>query len=257
MNRSGGESGSGGSGDISPSYVPKGDFDRVSNEFQSYKQQQEQRWQQFESRLPKQEAKAEAQTGTRNPYDNMSDYKFHNANGTPNEKELQRFHRDVFRYENDTYSKEKAEKERPEIEQRQQQEYTQRVVGEHNRRMTEYEKENPGSIAKFEQSPFQTYTGLHPLILESDKSPELISYMIDHPETQHELNSIAMQAGDNWKAAATRYLGRIESKIENQSQVIKQRENAYRAEPTVGAFPRSSVPKKQKLSPKELKELWR
>lgn len=251
-----------------PQYVPKGDFDRVSKEFGDYRTQNERRWQDFETRLPKPEKK-ESSSELKNPYKNMGDYKFQDAQGRPNADEMERFNEDVYRFHHGRFQKEQSEKEAPLRQQQQEIQFRRGLEQKFNSAAREYERENPGFLEKYRTQPLEAYDEVQDLIRDSDMGPAIYEHLIDHPETLQEMQSVmmsALQSGNkNWLGIGERFLGRLESTIESQHKLVSQRQSAFRAEPTSGGFPRGNVPKKESflnpnLSPekkRQLKDAWR
>lgn len=212
---SGEGAGAGGEGAGSPSYVPKADFDRVSGEFTSFKTQQDQRYRELERRFSTQGNQQQQPQSKEPSKPKITDYDFLKGG----QEAIDKYNDDLFDWKLHNYEKSKSEREKPEMEKRQQAEYASNVRSQHEARSREYEKENPGFAQRFASANIETYDALHPLILSSDMSPAVVDYFISHPESVQELNSVAMQAGNNWHTAAARYLGRLENKIEYEKEL--------------------------------------
>lgn len=216
-----------GAGGDSPSYVPKADFDRISGEFTSFKTQQDQRYRELERRFQSGNGQQQQLQAKEPSKPKITDYDFIKGG----QEAIDKYNDDLFDWKLHNYEKAKSEREKPEMEKLQQAEYSQQVRGQHEARVREYEKENPGFAQRFASANIEAYEGLQPLILSSDMSPALIDDFISHPERVQELNSVAMQAGNNWQAAAARYLGRLENRIESEKSLLNSNKQAGNIRP--------------------------
>lgn len=217
-----GESGLGGGSDLGASagggegaapvndFVPRKDFEGVSQKLSGYERElaELKQWRQQQSQSSQSQA---APAEPKKP--NVKDYDFSN-----DPTAIDRYNDDLFDYKFHAREKSNAEKQKPQLEAQKRQESLNRANTNFNTLANDYEKENPGFRAKVAtQGLPRTYDEVLPLILRSKESPAIVDHFYEHPEALAELNSVASQEGVE---AAAEYLGELRATLKNQKTVL-------------------------------------
>ncbi len=205
-------------------YVPKADFDRISSDYQEFRQTAEQRFQDYDSRLPKpvkEEVKEDVAP-------KASDYDF-NKDG-----EFERFMDDRARF---NFKQEFSSREKQYSETQREQGYKQFIQSTqdaHAERADQFRAANPDYDPNKSIKIGNEAVGL--AILESDFSAHIHNFLQKNPEKTVELQKLAV----NNPAAAIRMVGRIEAAFETQAAVVPAKQKAAATMTTASGFPSKS-----------------
>ncbi len=206
-------------------YVPKADFERIQNDYQEFRSQAEQRFQDYDSRLPKpvkEEAKPDVAP-------KASDYDFNK------EGEFERFMDDragyKFKQEFSTREKTYQESQR----EQSQREYVQSVQNSHAERAETFRTINPDYNPQL--SPITPNSPVAFAILDSDYSAQIHHLLQKNPEKLKELKGIIEKQGE---AHGIRWVGRMEAQFESQAAVVPAKKQAAATMTTASGFPSKS-----------------
>jgi hypothetical protein len=222
-------------------YVPKADFERVFNDYRSFREAAENRFQQFESRLPKPEIRESAEPT--DPHDRLHEYDFNND---PNA--LRRWNADLRRFQR---HQEQKELEASQSEAQSQAEYQKFVRAAHRNRVSleaEYTKAHPEYQQDIAGARILVPDRIGLEINSSKFAPHIIHHLAKNPTV---VNQIMDEIEERGMGAALRFVGRLEAKFEHESTT----KPAPRA-PTRGAFPGGSGGGSNKKTIQELREIY-
>ncbi len=192
-------------GDAAPAFdsskfVPREDFDRVNSEFGEFRQNAEQRFQDYDSRLPKpekQEAKADKAPSP-------ADYDF------SKEGQFEAFMDARTKY---NFKIQRKEWDDEQAQTQSRQDYDKSVnkaLADHGSRMDAYKAVNP------DYDPYKNitipHTGVTLEILNSEYSANIHHYLQKNPDKLKELRGLSQSN----PAAAVRMVGRMEAMFENK-----------------------------------------
>ncbi len=213
-------------GDAAPAFdsskfVPREDFDRVNSEFGEFRQTAEQRFQDYDSRLPKpekQEAKADKAPSPAD-YDFSKEGQFEaflDARTRFNANNL----RKEWDSENSKVQREQSERE-----------YVQSVQDAHAGRAETFRTINPDYNPQLSQIKPNSPVAF--AILDSDYSAHIHHLLQKNPEKLKELQKIIRDQGETH---GIRWVGRLEAQFEKQETAIPAKKTAAAASTTAGAF---------------------
>ncbi len=203
-------------------YVPRADFERVNQEFGEYRNASEQRFRDFESRLPQPQKREPKEDKEPNAEDGSYDF---NKPG-----EFQRYQRDLANY----YIRQGFQQREQETQKQQQdREYRESVQGalsSHAERQDAYKALNP------DYDPYKSVNiGNEAVTLEiltSDYSAQIHHFFQKNPDKLSELRKLAQTN----PGSAVRMVGRIEASFEAQEAAAPAKKAAAAAQPTTGGF---------------------
>jgi hypothetical protein len=212
-------------GDAAPAfdasqYVPKAEFDQIRNDYSEFRQSAEQRFQDYDSRLPKQEtAEPKADVAPK-----VGDYDFNK------EGEFERFIDDRNKF---TLRQEFSQRETQQKQQQGESQYresVQKALSSHAERQDAYKALNP------DYDPFKNVAigneAVTLEILNSDYSAQIHHYFQKNPDKLTDLRKLAREN----PGSAVRMIGRIEAQFESQAATITGKKSAATASPTSDGF---------------------
>lgn len=215
-------------------FVPREQFEEVSGRVSGYEKQ----LRDLESRIPRQEPKADAEPSMDDFLENGEMTK---AAWSKYQAAVNNFH---FKRNVSEYEKERGEK--------QQQDYTageeRKIISGHHKRTQEYKAANPDFNPT--QSRFDRDVAL--AIAESDYSPHILHYLQKNPD---KLSALREMEETNIRGAV-RFIGRLESQFETQESTIQSKVTTARTAPTAGAFGTGKGATKQDKTPEQLREIY-
>jgi hypothetical protein len=219
-------------------YVPKAEFDRISNDYNEFRQTAEQRFQDYDSRLPK-PAKVEP-SEDKEPDAESGEYNFQKPG------EFQRYQRDLTNYHLRKNLSERESKQNEEQREASRTQYVQSLQDAHATRADSFRAANP------DYDPNKSIKVGHDTvtlaILDSDYSAHIHNYLQKNPEKLSELRGIISSKGPG---AGVRYVGRLETMFENKAVP-----GLPAAKPTKAAFGGGAAKASQR-SQEEIVKDWR
>lgn len=203
-------------------FVPREDFERIQSDYSQFRQTAEQRFQDYDSRLPK-PAKAEVKED-KEPDAESGEYDFSKPG------EFQRYQRDLTQYhlkQNLTQREQQyAETQREEGYKQ----FVQKTQDAHAERADAFRAANPDYDPNKPVNIGNDNVTL--AIMESEYSAHIHNFLQKNPD---KLTEIRKAAATN-PAAAIRMVGRIEAAFEEKADNSAQMDKAVRAKPTKAAF---------------------
>jgi hypothetical protein len=232
-------------GDAAPAfdasqYVPKAEFEQIRNDYSEFRQTAEQRFQDYDSRLPK-PAKEEAKSDVA---PKAADYDFNK------EGEFERFMDDRARF---NFKQEFSTREKTYQESQREQgykQYVQTAQNEHSARQDAYKVLNPDYDERKNIDIRNEAVVLS--ILESEFSANIHHFLQKNAEKTAELRKLAV----NNPAAAIRMVGRLESQFESQAAAVPAKKAAASAAPTSAGFGGGKPSGSPKKSNEEIFDKW-
>ena len=221
-------------------YVPKSEFERISNDYSSFRQEAEQRFQDYDSRLPKPEmAEPKADVAPK-----ASDYDFNK------EGEFERFMDDRAAYKFNQEFSSRESKYRESQQEQSYKQYVQSTQDAHAERADSFRAANPDYDPN--KSILLGNDTVALAVLESEFSANIHNYLQKNPEKVVEIRKMAKSNPAN----AVRMIGRIEAQFESQAAAIPAKKSAAAAMPTAGAFGGPKPSGKPQPSKEEIFKNW-
>ncbi len=220
-------------------FVPREELESLRSEYGDFRSQAEQRFQDYDSRLPKSEKQEVKADKAPSP----ADYDF------SKEGQFEAFLDARNQY---NFKIQRKEWETEQAQTQSKQEYdasVQKALSDHGSRMDAYKAVNP------DYDPYKNitipHTGVTLEILNSEYSANIHHFLQKNPEKLKELRGLSQSN----PAAAVRMVGRMEGMFEKQETAIPGKQKAASASTTADAFGGKSSGGRTK-STKEIYDEW-
>lgn len=198
-------------------YVPREDFERIQSDYSEFRQAAEQRFQDYDSRLPK-----PAPVEKKGP-PSVADFDF------SKEGEFERFADERAAYLFDQKMAERDTTSRRQAEEQGYKQYVQSTQDAHWERGDSYRAANPDYDPN---KSIKLPAAVALSVMESDYSAHIHHFLQKNSDKLSEIRKVA----ETNPAAAIRMVGRIEAQFENKADTTARIEKAVSAKPTRAAF---------------------
>lgn len=228
-------------------FVPREDFERIQSDYSQFRQAAEQRFQDYDSRLPKPEKQEKKED--KEPDAESGEYDFSKPG------EFQRYQRDLTQYHlrNQFAEHESRQSEAQEAAEREKN--VGEIVSSAAQRDKAYAEANPSYTQTLKGASINVPRPVGLAVMDSEYSAQIKEYLAKNPQKSQELREIA-QGGRFGMEKALRMVGRIEAMFETQESTVQTKKTAASAMPTAGGFGGSKPSGAKQPSKEEIFDKW-
>lgn len=223
-------------------YVPRADFDAIQSDYQTFRQNSEARFRDYDARLPKQEKPEKKAEKEPDAEDGSYDF--------TKPGEFQRYQRELTQYHLKNQFAERETTQAQANQERSQREYVQGVQDSHYQRQDAYKAVHPDYDAYKEIAFGNRDVTL--AVLESDSSAEIHHFLQKNPDKVNDIRKVAT----NNPREAIRMIGRLESQFEAKADLEKKVEKTVSIKPTKGSMGGGAATGKADKTIAQLREIY-